>query len=120
MPRGHKLAFATRLRRGVDTKTHGERRFVHSNRRQTFRTFAVAQRVADADFLDSGDGNDVARRGVVRFDPGQALEGQHRVDLGHAAIFVAVAHGYLLAGFNGAAHDATDADASDVGVVIER
>ena len=50
----------------------------------------------------------------------QALESQHLGDLGGTAILIAVAQRHLATGAQRAAADAADADAADVGVVVER
>ena len=59
---GHELAFASRERGGVDLEGHRERRFIDFDRRQALRILGIAEREADVDLLDAGDGDDVAGR----------------------------------------------------------
>ena len=53
-------------RRGVDLEVHDERRLVDRERRQRVGLVDVADRVADVDVLDAGDGDDVAGDGFGR------------------------------------------------------
>ncbi len=117
---GDELAFAPGERGGVHLEVHRNRRLVDPNRRQAFRRLRVAHGETNVDVLDAGHGDDVAGERLFDRRTLKAGEGQDLPDPRGAAVLVAVAKRNILAGTNGAAPDAADTDAADVGVVVER
>jgi hypothetical protein len=117
---GDELALAPRQRRGVDLEHHRQRGLVHRDRRQALRGFRIADGDADVHILEPGDGDDVAGAGAVHRAAREPRERQHLPDPAGAAILVAVAQDHVLSRLHRAAPDAADADASHVGVVVER
>ena len=120
LPAGDVLAFAADERRGVHLEIHLQRGLIHADGRQAHRRFGVAHREADVHALDAGDGDDVAGVRLFHRAALQALEREHLGDLGRAAILIAIAQHDGLPGRDRAVTDAADADAADIGVVIER
>ncbi len=118
---GDELALAARQRRVVDAEVHRQRRLVDQQHRQRQRVLDVGQRDADADALDAVDQHDVARAGFGGLLALQALELQHLVDarIERRAVRAAV-HRHVLHRLERALVDAADADAADVGRVVER
>ena len=119
LPAGDELALAPGERRGVDLEVHRQRRLIHADGRQPERMLRVADRHADVDGLDAGDGDDVAGARLFHRVALEAGEGQHLADPGEPAVGIAKAQRHALAGAHHAAANAADADAPDVGVVVE-
>ena len=78
--RGHLVALATGERGCVGSERHRERGLVDRDHGQRPRVVRVGQRFADRHLRDAGNGDDLARSGLLGLDP---LERVRHVELGH-------------------------------------
>ncbi len=105
----------------VDEERHRQRRRVDRLRLQRLAHGRLAQRVGDVEFLEPGDGDDVAGLGLLDRRALDAAEGE---DLRHAALLDdlarAVEHLNGLVGLHRAGEDAAGDDAPEIGVGLEQ
>ena len=120
---GQELAAAVFLdsgeRRIVDLEGHADGRFIDVQDRQLLGRIRRADRVGDAQALDTVDGDDVAGLGLGDFAPLKAHEAEHLQHLGIAFLAVLVDHGHRHVGAHLAALDAANADQADIVAVVE-
>src|SRR6266571_1733733 len=107
-------------RRGVDEEIHRQRRLVHLERRQRLRMLQVAERHADADFLDAVDEHDVAGLGFIHRGAFQPFELEYLVDACLDRLGAVLQHQHVLERVKAPAADAADADLADIARIIER
>ena len=119
LPTGDEFAFAPSEGGVVDLEGHAHGRLVYGEVRQGFDVVRVAEGIGDVEWVDAGEGDDVAGGGAINFDFFQAEE---FVDLQDAAVtHVAVATDDFDLGVaaDAAALDAADADDAGVAGVVE-
>ena len=117
---GHELAFAAGERRGVDHEVHGQRGFVHRNRRHALGALGVADRHPDADLVDTGDQHDVAGFGHIAAERSRPLKVSTwlTLDLPRFSLpYITTTSWFGLMRPHG---DAPDAQLTDIGGVVER
>src|SRR5712691_8691991 len=118
---GDEFALAPGERRGVDQEIHRQRRLVHLERGERLRMLQVAERHADADFLDAVDEHDVPGLGFVHGGPFQPFELENLIDARlHRLGAFAFQYEHVLERPKAPAADAADADLADIARVIER
>ena len=117
--RGQLVALAARERRRVDPDRHREARLVDGGHGQRARILGVGERLADRHLGQAGDGDDLARPGLVGLDPVERLR---HVQLGHLGALdpaVGAAPGDLLALADRPVLDAREREPADVGRGVE-
>ena len=112
--RGQLVALGAGERRRVDPDRDRERRLVDDGHRERARVVGVGDRLADRHVRQAGDGDDLARAGLVGGDPVERLGD---VELGHARVLdrpVGAAPRDLLAAPHRPVPDAAEREAADV------
>ena len=117
---GDELAFLTTQRRSVHHQIHRQRRLIHLGHRQCLRLIHVGQRYADADFIDTVDQYDVARKSFIQQHALDAAKTEYLVDARTFRRVVAAQHHYILAGLDAAAPHTAHADTADETGIIQR
>ena len=121
MAAGHVGALGAREGRIVDAEGHGDGRLVDLHEGQRIRHGRVADGVADQQLREAGDRHDVAHAHLLGGHALQAVVGEQARKArgrGDEAGAVHAADGHHV-GLDGAALDATDADAAHVVVVVD-
>ncbi len=117
----HLVAFGAGERRIVDEEGHRQSRRIDRLRLQGLDDFGHAERVGDVEFLEPGDGDDIARLRFFDRRPLDAAEGQ---DLRHAALLddiaLAVEDFHRLVRLDAAGKDAAGDDAAEIGIGFEK
>ena len=117
--RGQLVALAPGERRGVDPDGHREARLVHGRDGQRAWIVRVAERLADRDVRKAGDGDDLARPGLVGVDAVERLGDVELGDLDALDLPVGAAPGDLLALPERAVLDAGEGEPADVRRCVE-
>src|SRR6185437_5732386 len=124
LARGEELAARELLVAGewrtVDLEGHADGRLIHGQGGQRFHRRRIADGVGNAEILDTGNRDDVARLRIRHFAALQPHEAHHLQDLAVAALALVVDDRDRHVGAHLAALYAADADHADVVGVIER
>ena len=107
---------------------HGQGRLVNLQQRQGFRTFRISHGTTQHQIFNTGDLDDIAGVAFFQFNLVQALVTEYLTNLGldrgalvFGGFFFGTEHDqHVLTGLDLATIDLADADATDVGRVIER
>ena len=119
---GDVFALAAREGAVVDGEGHFDRGIGDLHKGQRLHGQRIADRPADRDVGDAGEGDDLARAGLLDGAAAQTVKGVERHDLALLldGLVVEVADGDLLVLADRAALDAADADPAHVVVVVQR
>ncbi len=116
----HEVAFLAGERRVVDVEHHRDGGLVHGDRGERLHVVGVAQRVADAQFLDARDDGDIAAHHFFGGDAVEAFVAEELLGRDHERLLaVRVGERVALADAERAALDATDGDTAEEVVVVE-
>src|SRR5437870_8664465 len=117
--RSHKFSFAPGKRRIVYQNLHANRRRIdiHKLKRRPF--FAICQGVADINFLETGQSNDVAGGRVFYFHLLQSRVGKERRDCSPLMAAIAVDADDRVANYYATTDDAPERNSSEVITVIQ-
>ena len=116
------LAVLAGKRRVVDTEGHGDRRLLDLRERDGLDLFRSADRIADVQILDAGDGDNGTHLCLGHRNLLQTFEFIEGVDLATVVLglIVVVDKDNVLADLDAAVADLADADAADIVVVVDR
>src|SRR5205814_7977913 len=119
VPRGHKLSFASGERRIVHQNPHPDRGRIDVDELKWRMFFPIGQGLADVNFLEPSQANDIADAGMLQLDLTHSGKGVEAGDAGALAPAIAVNANDRVTHAHAPAHDPAQRDPAEIIAVVE-